>query len=127
MLGARDGAEVSEWMQRASLLAVPSMTARNGDAEGLPTVTVEAAASWLPVVGTWHSGIPEAVVDGETGFLVPENDPESLAGRIALLLGSAELRERMGRSARAMAETKFDLRRQTAQLEDMYDDCLGRS
>jgi colanic acid/amylovoran biosynthesis glycosyltransferase len=120
-LGALDSAAVAEWMQRASLLAAPSLTARNGDAEGLPTVIVEAAATALPVVATRHSGIPEAVVDGETGFLVPEGDPEALAERIALLIGSAELRERMGRAARAMAEAKFDLRRQTARLEDLYD------
>lgn len=120
-LGALDSTEVAEWMQRATILAAPSMTARDGDAEGLPTVIVEAAACGLPVAATRHSGIPEAVVDGETGFLVPEGDAHALAERIALLLGSAGLRERMGRAARAMAEAKFDLRRQTTQLEDMYD------
>jgi colanic acid/amylovoran biosynthesis glycosyltransferase len=120
-LGALDAAAVVEWMQRAEVLAAPSLTARNGDAEGLPTVIVEAAASSLPVVATHHSGIPEAVVDDETGFLVPEGDAAALAGRLALLLGSAELRERMGRAARAMAEAKFDLPRQTARLEDLYD------
>jgi glycosyltransferase involved in cell wall biosynthesis len=120
-LGALDSAAVAEWMQRGALLAAPSLTARDGDAEGLPTVIVEAAASALPAVGTRHSGIPEAVVDGETGFLVPESDARSLAGRIALLLGSAELRERMGRAARVMAEAKFDLHRQTSRLEELYD------
>ena len=120
-LGALDANSVAEWMQRASVLAVPSVTARDGDAEGLPTVIVEAAAASLPAVATCHSGIPEAVVDGETGFLVPEGDAEALAERIALLLGSAELRERMGRAARVMAETKFDLHRQTERLEDLYD------
>ena len=120
-LGALPSSAVAEWMQRATLLAAPSLTARDGDAEGLPTVIVEAAASSLPVVATRHSGIPEAVVEGETGFLVPESDAEALADRISLLLGSAELRERMGRAARAMVETKFDLRRQTAKLENLYD------
>ena len=61
-------------MRRATLLAAPSLTARDGDAEGLPNVVVEAAASGLPVVATRHSGIPEAVEDGETGFLVREGD-----------------------------------------------------
>jgi colanic acid/amylovoran biosynthesis glycosyltransferase len=120
-LGALDAGAVAEWMQRAALLAAPSLTARDGDAEGLPTVIVEAAASALPAVATRHSGIPEAVTEGETGFLVPEGDAEALADRIALLLGSIDLRERMGRAARAMAEAKFDVHRQTAQLEDMYD------
>ena len=126
-LGALAPAEVGEWMRRASLLAAPSVTATDGDAEGLPTVIAEAAACGLPVVATRHSGIPEAVVHGATGFLVPENDPAALAERLALLLGSADLRERMGAAARKLAEEKFDLRRQTDRLEDIYDEMLGRT
>ena len=70
------------WMRRATVLAAPSVTARDGDAEGLPNVIVEAAASALPAVGTDHSGIPEAIVEGETGFIVPERDAEALAARL---------------------------------------------
>jgi glycosyltransferase involved in cell wall biosynthesis len=114
-------------MRRASLLAAPSVTARNGDAEGLPTVIVEAAACGLPVVSTRHSGIPEAVVDGETARLVPENDSQALAESIRLLLGSAQLRARMGAAGRRLAEEKFDLQRQTARLERIYDEVLGRA
>ena len=76
-------------------------------------------------MGTRHSGIPEAVIEGETGFLVPENDPEALAGRLALLLESAELRGRMGAAARRLAEKGFDLRVQTAKLEQIYDRLTG--
>ena len=114
-------------MRRASLLAAPSVTATDGDAEGLPTVIAEAAACGLPVVATRHSGIPEAVVEGATGFMVAENDVEALTQRMALLLGSAELRERMGAAARKLAEAKFDLRRQTDRLEDFYDEVVGRA
>jgi colanic acid/amylovoran biosynthesis glycosyltransferase len=120
-LGALPPAEVAAWMRRAWLLAAPSVTARDGDAEGLPTVVVEAAASGLPVVATDHEGIGEAIVDGEAGFLVPERDAAALAGRLGALLGSAELRGRMGAAARARAETRFDLARQNAILEDHYD------
>lgn len=120
-LGALPPAEVAAWMRRAWLLAVPSVTAADGDAEGLPTVILEAAASSLPAVGTRHSGIPEAIADGETGFLVPERDPAALAESIGALLGSPDLRRRKGAAARAMAERKFDLRRQTALLEALYD------
>ncbi|HEY6814672.1 MAG TPA: glycosyltransferase [Croceibacterium sp.] len=125
-LGALPAAEVAEWMRRAALLAVPSVTARDGDAEGLPTVIVEAAAAGLPAVGTVHSGIPEAIVDGETGFLVPERDTGALAARIGTLLGSPELRERMGRAARRLAEDRFDLHKQTARLEAIYDEVRGQ-
>jgi glycosyltransferase involved in cell wall biosynthesis len=120
-LGSLPEEEVARWMRRASLLAAPSITARDGDAEGLPTVVVEAAASGLPVVATRHSGIPEAVTDAETGFLVPERDAEALADKMALLLGSGELRRRMGEAARRRARTDFDLARQTARLEAIYD------
>ena len=123
-LGNLPPAEVAQWMQRAALLAAPSVTARDGDAEGLPTVIVEAAACGLPTVATHHSGIPEAIDDGTSGFLVPERDAEALAARIALLLESGERRAQMGAAARAWAEQRFDLAQQTAKLEAIYDGLL---
>ena len=120
-LGARPPAEVAAWMARAWLLAVPSVTAGDGDSEGLPTVLAEAAASCLPAVGTAHSGIPEAIVDSATGFVVPEGEEEPLARRIAELLEAPRLRNSMGRAARALAEEKFDSARQAALLERHYD------
>lgn len=123
-LGALAADEVSGWMRRAWLLASPSLTARDGDAEGLPTVIVEAAASGLPSVATHHSGIPEAVLDGETGFLVPEGDADALAEKMDILLGSDDLRDKMGSAAHRLAEERFDLRTQTARLEDIYDGVL---
>lgn len=119
--GALAPEEVAAWMRRAWLIAAPSVTARDGDSEGLPTVLVEAAASGLPAVATDHSGIPEVVADGRTGFLVPERDTRALTERLGELLGSAGLRARMGETARALAEERFDLARQTALLEGHYD------
>ena len=83
---------------------------------------VEAAASALPVVGTDHSGIPEAIVEGETGFIVPERDAEALAARLVTILASRELRDRMGAAARALAEQRFDFARQMRRLEEIYDE-----
>ncbi len=120
-LGNLSHEEVVQAMRRASVLATPSVTARDGDAEGLPTVVVEAAACGLPVVATRHSGIPEAVQDGATGFIVPERDADALAAKLALLLGSDDLRGRMGMAARRRAEERFDLARQTERLEALYD------
>lgn len=124
-LGALPPDEVAAWMRRAWLIAAPSLTARDGDSEGLPTVLVEAAASGLPAVATDHAGIPEAVAEGRTGFLVPERDTGALANRLSVLLGSAELRARMAVAARTQAQERFDLARQTALLEDHYDRLLG--
>ncbi|HYN46223.1 MAG TPA: glycosyltransferase [Allosphingosinicella sp.] len=124
-LGALPPAEVAGWMRRAWLLAAPSVTARDGDAEGLPTVIVEAAASALPAIGSDHSGIPEAISEGETGFLVPERDAGALAARLAELLDARDLRHRMGAAARRLAKERFDAARQIARLESLYDEVIG--
>jgi colanic acid/amylovoran biosynthesis glycosyltransferase len=124
-LGALPPDEVASWMRRASVLAAPSLTAADGDAEGLPNVVVEAAASGLPVVATHHSGIPEAVIDGETGFLVPEGDAAALAERLGALLGADALRQAMGTAARGLADERFDRALLTARLQAIYDEVSG--
>jgi colanic acid/amylovoran biosynthesis glycosyltransferase len=121
-LGALSSDEVAAWMRRAAVLAAPSVTARDGDAEGLPNVVVEAAASGLPVVATRHSGIPEAVEDQVTGLLVPEGDVAALADALAAALAAGP---RMGEAARALAERTFDRRVQAARLEAIYDEVAG--
>jgi len=124
-LGALGQEAVGDWMRRSTLLAAPSVTARDGDAEGLPNVVVEAAASALPVVGSDHSGIPEAIVQGETGFIVPERDAEALAERLEAILSSADLRGRMAFAARRMVQERFDFARQMRRLEEIYDQVRG--
>ena len=120
-LGEQPPEVVVHHMRRASVLAVPSVTARDGDAEGLPTVIVEAAACALPAVGTDHAGIPEAIADGKSGFVVPERDPAALAARLSAVLESRDLRDRMGAAARALAIQRFDGDRQMRRLEEIYD------
>ncbi len=124
-LGALPSEEIANWMRRASVLAAPSVTAPDGDAEGLPNVVVEAAASGLPVVGTMHSGIPEAIEDAVTGFLVPEGDAEALGMRLADILGSEQLRRDLGAAARRLAERKFDRQMLTKRLEAIYNEVAG--
>jgi glycosyltransferase involved in cell wall biosynthesis len=126
-LGAQPPAAVVEWMQRAAVLAAPSLRAADGDSEGLPNVVVESAASGLPVVATDHGGIAEAVIDGQTGFIVPERAVEPLAVRLSEVLASAELRRRLGAEGRALAEQKFDFRRQMERLETLYDSVTSTS
>jgi glycosyltransferase involved in cell wall biosynthesis len=120
-IGAAPADEVAQWMRRASVLAAPSLTAADGDAEGLPNVVVEAAASGLAVVATRHSGIPEAVQDGVSGYLVREGDLAALAASLRGLLGAEARRQSMGAAARILAEQRFDRVRQSARLERIYD------
>ena len=121
-LGAADPAEVSRHLAASRVLAAPSKTAPDGDTEGLPTTILEAAALGLPVVATRHSGIPEAVVHGETGLLSAEGDPAALAANLRPVLGDDDLRRRLGAQARDRVATSFDLRQQSLRLEDLYDE-----
>lgn len=122
--GARTHAEVLELMRAAQVIAVPSVTAASGDREGLPTVILEAAALARAVVATRHSGIPESVVDGETGLLVDERDPAALALALIETLADPARARAMGEAARRLVEERFDARRLTAALEARYDDII---
>jgi glycosyltransferase involved in cell wall biosynthesis len=121
MLGALPPREVISWMRRARILAAPSVVDRSGNTEGLPITILEALASGLPVVATRHAGIPEAVIDGESGFLVDEWDTTALAGRILELARDDAGWQSLSTSSRALVERSFDLTVQTRQLEDVYD------
>jgi colanic acid/amylovoran biosynthesis glycosyltransferase len=116
--------EVVAHLACAAVLAVPSVTAPNGDAEGLPICALEAMACGVPVVASRHGGIPEAVVDGSTGSLVEERDVGGLGQRLSALLDDAALRERMARAGRATVLERFDIRRNSRVLESLYDELL---
>ena len=117
---------VAGLMQKSSIVCQPSVTAADGDSEGLPTVALEAAATARPIVATRHSGIPEIVVDGTTGFLLAERDVRGLADRLLLLLKNADLRRAMGEAGRRRIEERFDLRRQAERLEEIYSETISR-
>ena len=92
--------------------------------EGFGLVFLEAQACGVPVVSYRTGGVPEAVADGETGLLATERDIEGLAARLHALLTNDEQWLRMIACGRG-APSRFDLARQTAALEDIYDDCRG--
>jgi glycosyltransferase involved in cell wall biosynthesis len=120
-LGTRTSAEVRSVLASSSIFAAPSRRASNGDSEGLPTVVLEASAAGLPVVATTHAGIPEAVVDRVTGLLSTEGDVAALSRNLLELLESPATRRDMGAAARVHVAREFDIRKQTKQLELLYD------
>jgi glycosyltransferase involved in cell wall biosynthesis len=124
--GAQSNDEVRRAMRRAALLCAPSKRARNGDAEGLPITILEAAAHRLPVVSTYSSGIPEAIVDGHSGILVPERHRRALRGALETMLFDEGLRARVADAGRQVVEQRFDIVRQTAALEALYDSASSR-
>ena len=120
MVGSTDADGVADHYRRADVLVHPSVTAGDGDAEGLPNVVVEAAATGLPVVATRHGGIGEAVTDGITGLLVAERDASGLAGAIRALAADPRRRLAMGRAAARLAREHFDLARQIERHLELY-------
>jgi len=108
LLGALPHEDVTRKYAEAAVFALPCVTGSDGDRDGVPNVILEAMAMELPVVSTHHSGIPEAVVDGETGLLVPTGDRRALAAALERLLLDPRLRERLGRAGRRRVVETFD-------------------
>lgn len=122
--GSQDQVAVRRAMMDAHIFLLSSVTAEDGDEEGTPTVLLEASSTGLPVISTWHSGIPETVLDGETGLLVPERDADALAERLCDLLDHPELWVTMGRNGRRHVEASFDIRTLARDLVQHYRDVL---
>ena len=105
----------------------PSVTAREGDEEGIPVVLMEAAAGGLAIVSTRHSGIPELVRDGFSGLLADERDVAGLGRAIERLARDQELALDLGRHGRELVEAEFDIavlnRRLVAMLEEIVEAC----
>ena len=123
-LGALPHKEVLEWMQKADIFSLPSITAKNGDSEGLGMVFLEAALYNVPSVATKHGGIPEVVLDKKTGLLVEEKNSKELAKALLSLLKDEKLRKNLGDSANKMVKEKFDINKQTQKLEELYNKLL---
>jgi colanic acid/amylovoran biosynthesis glycosyltransferase len=124
LLGWQTQEQVVELLRNADILLAPSVTAADGDQEGTPTVLIEALAQGLPVITTEHSGIPEIVRDGESGFLVPERDIEALFERTSHLIDHPDLWEVLGRAGRLHVEKHFDINVLNDRLIDLYHDSI---
>jgi len=115
-LGVRRHAEVAQRMQAARAFVQHSVTASSGDSEGTPVAVLEAQASGLPVVSTRHAGIPDVVLDGETGLLVDEGDVDGMARAMIRLAQEPELAARMGAAGRARVEAEFSMEKSISNL-----------
>lgn len=116
--------KVIELMNQSLFLVVPSITAASGDSEGLPVVILEAASMGLPVIGTDHSGIPDALIDDKTGYLVAEKDINALFEKMEFLVRNSQIREKMSINAVSFMKNNYDIVKQTSKLEKLYEGLL---
>jgi glycosyltransferase involved in cell wall biosynthesis len=107
-LGSRDHRDVAELLSRASIYMQHSVTAAGGETEGLPSSIQEAMAAGAVVVSTRHAGIPEIVIDGQTGWLVDEHDETGYADALARALADPVRTIAMAQQARRLAEERLD-------------------
>jgi colanic acid/amylovoran biosynthesis glycosyltransferase len=96
-----------------------------GDREGQGLALLEAQACGLPVIATRHGALPEGMVDGQSGWLVPERDVSALAGRIGFALDHADEWPAMGRAGRRFVEERFDIRELNRQLVSHYEAAMA--
>jgi colanic acid/amylovoran biosynthesis glycosyltransferase len=108
------------YYQRASVFALPSMIAADGDRDGIPVTLIEVMATGCPVVSTTVSGIPELVEHGRTGLLVPPRDAEALADALLTLLKDKHLRQQMGQASRAKVVAQFDMKDSISRVADLF-------
>jgi glycosyltransferase involved in cell wall biosynthesis len=106
--GGQAQAAVLEAYRRADLFALASRVAGDGDRDGLPNVLMEAMSQGLACVATDVSAIPELIADGETGVLVPPNDPPALAAALERLIRDPALRARLGSAGQEKVAVAFD-------------------
>ncbi|HEX4521415.1 MAG TPA: glycosyltransferase [Gaiellaceae bacterium] len=111
---------VLERLASALALLAPSEVQPDGDRDGLPVSILDAAACEVPTIATAVSGIPEFVVDGESGLIVPERDPEALAAAILRLCREPQLAARLGRGARERLERLHDPEREITKLVEVW-------
>jgi len=112
-------AELMAYYRQADVLAMPACI-RNQDADGIPTVLIEAMAMEIPVVATRVSGIPELVVDGETGLLVAPDDAAALAEALARLLRDQDMARRLARAGRHLVLAQYRGETSARQLRGLF-------
>jgi len=120
MLGGLPQGEVVRIVGGAAAFAAPCVVGSDGNRDGLPTVLLEAMALGTPCVATPVTGIPEVLVDGVTGLLVPDRDPAAVADALALLLDDVDLRTSVAKAARDLVETEFDTTRQARLVAQSF-------
>jgi glycosyltransferase involved in cell wall biosynthesis len=108
--------DVPRLLSRASMFVLPSLS------EGIPLTVLEAMARGLPVVATRVGGVPEVVVHGQTGLLVPSGDPAALAQAILTLRHDPSRRVAMGQNGRKTVEELFNIRRMVSDYETLYEE-----
>lgn len=120
-LGALEPDQVEKLLSNSSIFVLSSRW------EGLPLVIIEAMRAELPVVATDVGGVSEAVIDGETGYLIAPGDAGGLRSRLKKLMDSQDLRRKMGKAGRARYEKYFTVERMLRETAKVYEGVFAQN
>ena len=119
--GAKPQREVRQRFAAASVFVLPSVVDSAGGIDNLPTVIMEAMATALPVISTDIGGIPEMVVENETGFLVPPGDTGALVRAIEKMIDDRQLAQRLGLGGYERAQALFSIEKNVRDLSALIN------
>ena len=119
LLGGLERKEIIKHLQSSFLFVQHSLVALNGDSEGTPVGIIEAMASGLPLVSTRHAGIPDVVIENETGFLVDENDINQMASYILKITDDRELAKCLGEKGKAKIQDHFTVEKHLETINNL--------
>jgi glycosyltransferase involved in cell wall biosynthesis len=120
LVGSLPREAVFEKMRASDIFSLASVVDHNGASDVFPTVILEAMAAGRPVISTEIAGIPESVVGGETGLLVPPGNSHALAEALAQLIVDLALREKLGQAGRARVEQNFEINKTIPPLLELF-------
>ncbi|HTO31592.1 MAG TPA: glycosyltransferase family 4 protein [Pararhizobium sp.] len=119
--GSMSQQEVLQHYRNADIFALACRITADGDRDGLPNVLVEASSQKLACISTNISGVPELLVDGENGFVVPPEDPQAFAAALERAIRDPALRARLGEAAERKVRREFDHQTSIRQLKQLFE------
>ena len=121
LYGALEQDAVKEFYRKADVFILPCTMTDDGDRDGLPNVLLEALAVGVPVISTPVSAISELIVDGQTGILVPDQDPEGIAIAVMRLIDTPKLSQSLSTNGRIKVEKEFSISASTDRLVQLFE------
>ena len=125
-LGSLSHDEMMMEMNSALFFVQHSKTSSDGDMEGTPVAILEAQAASLPVISTYHAGIPDVVIHNETGLLCEEGDIDEMANNMIKLFENTEFCKQLGKNARERVMQHFTLEQHIDLLQKLLNDSVER-
>ncbi len=119
LLGWQTADQVRAALRQARVLVLPSVVARSGEAEGLPSVATEAMSEGVPVIASSEAGTAGLIVDGANGLVFPSRDSAALAERLTELAASPARAQALGQAARLTVHARFNAAEQSRSLESL--------